>query len=365
MEKDYYEILDVPRNSTQADIKKAFKSKAIKYHPDRNKGNQAAEKKFKEAAAAYEILGNPEKRKQYDQFGHVGVNSQFGQAGFSDIQDIFSSFRDIFEGGDSFGGGLFNDRFSFSSTKNGSASRGSDMRYHLQISLMEALKGIEKTISYNVDRNCDSCKGSGAKFGTKRKNCLECKGTGRLTRQQGFFAFSSSCPSCQGEGSVIETPCSQCFGTGRKKYKEKMSVKIPAGVDTGLQLRLSQKGESGHRGGPSGDLYVAIQVKPDKHLKREGQDLIGQVTVSYIQALLGAKVKVFTPTGKREINISPSIQPGEFVEFKGEGFPDLYGKRKGSLKYFVHIKFPDKLKRKEKEYLKEIAKLNNETVLSD
>ena len=364
MEKDYYNILGVSRNSTQEDIKKAFRVKAVKYHPDRNKGDSKAEEKFKEAATAYEVLGNPEKRKQYDQFGHAGVHSQFGQAGFSDIHDIFNSFRDIFDSRDFFGGGLFNNQFSFSSTGN-SASRGSDIRYHLQVSLVEALQGVEKTISYDRERDCSVCKGNGAKPGTNRKNCIECKGTGRLTRQQGFFAFSSSCPTCQGEGSVIETPCSQCFGTGRKKCKEKVSVKIPAGVNTGLQLRLSQKGESGYKGGRPGDLYVAIQVKPDKHLKREGQDLVGQVTVSYIQALLGTKIKVVSPSGKREIKIPAGIQPGAFIEFKKEGFPDLYGRTKGSLKYLVHVKFPGKLKGKEKEYLREIAKLNKEYVLSD
>ena len=361
MEKDYYEILSVPRSSTQEEIKKAFRSKAVKYHPDRNKGDLEAEKKFKEAASAYEVLGNPEKRKQYDQFGHAGVNSQFGQAGFSDIQDIFSSFRDIFDGRDFFGGGLFNDPFSFTG-KGTRASRGSDMRYHLQISLIEALKGVEKTISYDVNTSCNPCKGSGAKPGTNRKSCVECQGRGRLTRQQGFFAFSSSCPTCQGEGSLIESPCGQCFGTGRKKQREKVSVKVPAGVSTGLQLRLNQKGESGHRGGPSGDLYVAIQVKPDKHLKREGQDLIGQIDISYTQALLGAKVQVFSPEGKRQIHVPPGTQPGEFIEFKKEGFPDLYGRTKGSLKYLVHVKMPRKLKKKEKEYLKEIAKLNGESV---
>ena len=364
MEKDYYEILSVPRNSTQEEIKKAFRSKAIKYHPDRNKGDPEAEKRFKEAASAYEVLGNPEKRKQYDQFGHAGVNSQFGQAGFSDIQDIFSSFRDIFDGGDFFGGGLFNDQFSFTGGRAG-ASRGSDMRYHLQISLLEALKGVERTISYDVNKSCEPCKGSGAKPGTNKKSCVECQGRGRLTRQQGFFAFSSPCPTCQGEGSVIETPCSQCFGTGRKKYREKVSVKVPAGVGTGVQLRLNKKAESGYKGGPPGDLYVAIQVKPDKHLKRDGQDLIGQVSISYIQALLGAKVKVFSPSGKREINIPPGIQPGEFIEFGKEGFPDLYGKTRGSLKYLVHVKFPGKLKKKEKDHLKEIAKLNGEDVSLD
>ena len=366
MEKDYYDILSVPRDCSQEDIKKAFRAKAVKYHPDRNQKNPEAEKKFREAAAAYEVLSNPEKRKAYNQFGHAGVNSQFGKAGFSDIQDIFSSFRDIFEGGDFFSsssrGGIFDHPFT-SSRRSPASQPGADVSYHLSISLLEALKGVEKTLSYTIDRHCSACKGSGAKANSGKKTCSECKGSGRLTRRQGFFAFSSACPSCQGEGHVIESPCSRCWGTGRKKSKEKISLKIPAGIDTGQQLRLSQKGESGYRGGAAGDLYVTIQVKPNKHLKRQGLDLIGNITISYLQALLGAKVQAETLEGKQELIIPAGTQPGELIEIKQAGFPDLYGGRKGGLKYQIHVQFPEKIKKKEKEYLQEIAQLKGENIL--
>lgn len=366
MDKDYYEILSVPHNCSQEDIKKAFRKMALKYHPDRNKGKPEAEKKFKEAAAAYEILGDPKKRAQYDQFGHAGVNSRFGQAGFHDIHDIFTSFRDIFEGGDFFGGGFssfFGERAFSSGMKN--SVQGADLRYRMEVSLLDVLKGVDKVISYEVERDCESCKGSGARPGTGKKNCTECKGSGRLTRRQGFFAFSSTCPTCQGEGTLIESPCGVCFGTGRKKKKEKLEVHIPPGVDTGTHLRLSQKGESGHRGGQPGDLYVQILVKEDIGLKREGFDLVGSVTISYLQALLGTKKQVDSLEGKKELTIPKGTQHGDFIILKKEGLPELNGKKKGDLMYQVQIKIPVKLKRKEEEQLREIAKSKGESVLSN
>ena len=366
MEKDYYDVLSVLRDCSQEDIKKAFRKMALKYHPDRNKGDQQAEKKFKEAAAAYEILGNSKKRAQYDQFGHAGVNSRFGQAGFHDMQDIFSSFRDIFEGGDFFGGG-FNSFFGERAFSSGmrSSVRGADLRYRMEVSLSEVLKGVDKTISYEVERNCDSCKGSGARPGTGRKNCTECNGSGRLTRQQGFFAFSSTCPTCQGAGALIESPCGVCFGTGRKKKKEKLEVHIPPGVDTGTHLRLSQKGESGHNGGQPGDLYVQIFVNEDMRLKRKGSDLIGSLTISYLQALLGTKMEVDSLDGKKELVVPRGTQHGDFVVLKKQGLPDLNSKKRGNLLYQVQVKIPAKLKRKEEEQLREIAKAKGEWILDN
>ena len=366
MDKDYYGILSVPRDCSQEDIKKAFRKLALKYHPDRNRGDKAAEEKFKEAATAYEILGDAKKRAQYDQFGHAGVNSRFGQAGFQDMRDIFSSFRDIFEGGDFFGRGFssfFGDQ-GFSSTGDTRNSiRGSDLRYRIEISLLDALKGVDKTISYEVEQSCETCKGSGARPGTKRKNCMECKGLGRLTRRQGFFSFSSTCPTCQGMGTVINSPCGVCFGKGRKKKKEKISVPIPAGVDTGAHLRLSQKGESGYYGGQPGDLYVQIIVKEDLRLSREGANLIGTVVVSYLQALLGTKAEVYSLQGKKEIVVPKGVQHGDFITLKGEGLPELNSKKRGNLLYQVQIKIPGKLKRKEEERLREIAKIKGECIL--
>lgn len=366
MQKDYYEILSVPRNCSQEDIKKAFRKMAFKYHPDRNKGRPEVEAKFKEAAAAYEVLSDPKKRAQYDQFGHEGVQSRFGRGGFQNIDDIFSSFQDIFGQSDFFGssmgggfGSLFGDG-TFSTTR--SVERGADLRYYMNVTLKEVLKGVEKEIRYEVERSCGTCDGSGARYGTGKKTCSECRGSGRLTKRQGFFAFSSTCPTCQGEGQIIESPCGVCFGTGRKKQKEQLKVQIPPGVETGRRLRVSQKGESGYRGGPPGDLYVEICVKEDPLFIRKGSNLIGVVKISYLQALLGGKVEVPGLEEKQTITIPKGTQPGDVVVQKKEGLPDLYNKKKrGNLLYQVQIEIPKKLKKKEEDLLKEIAtiKKNN------
>ena len=363
MSKDYYDILSVSRNSSQEEIKKAFRKMALKYHPDRNKGDPLAEKKFKEAAGAYEVLSNPKKRKQYDQFGHAGVESRFSSAGAYDVRDIFSSFRDIFEGDffsrgfDSFFGGGFSD-------ERGGVTRGADLRYRLTLSLAEVWTGVEKPISYEVERNCDSCAGSGARPGTGKKTCQECQGSGRLTRRQGFFSFSSMCPTCQGEGALMESPCGLCFGTGRRKKKEKLVVPVPAGVDTGTHLRLSQKGEAGYKGGESGDLYVQIQVTEHSYLKRKGADLVGSIKVSYLQALLGARVKAPSLHGQQEITIPKGTQNEDFIIVKKGGLPDLNTKKRGNLLYQVNVLIPSRLKRKEEELLRAIAKLKGESVLN-
>ena len=366
MEKDYYKILSVPRDCSQEEIKKAFRKLALKYHPDRNQGDPAAEKKFKEAASAYEILGDPKKRAQYDQFGHSGVQSRFSQTGFHDMHDIFNSFKDIFEGGSFFGGGmesLFGEgAFSHAGARS-RAQRGSDMRYPVEVSLSEVLTGVNKTISYEVERTCDGCQGSGAKPGTEQKQCPECKGSGKLTRRQGFFAFSSTCPTCQGAGTLIDSPCGLCFGVGRKKQREKLQVSIPPGVETGTHLRLSQKGESGFNGGPNGDLYVQINVREGGKIKRNGSDLIGLVTVSYLQAVLGTKLQVDSLNGKKEITIPKGTQHGDNVILRREGLPSLNGRRRGDLLYKVQIRIPGKLKRKEEEQLREIARAKGEVVL--
>ena len=358
MEKDYYEILSVPRDCSQEEIKKAFRKMALKYHPDRNKNNPSAEEKFKQAASAYEILGDSKKRAQYDQFGHAGVHSRFGQAGAQDMHDIFSSFKDIFEGGDMFGGGfssLFGEP-SFRAGRTSGPSRGADLRYHLEVSLLEVMEGVDKTIRYEVEKTCKDCKGSGARPGTGRKTCSQCKGTGQITRRQAFFAFSSTCSNCRGEGSVIEKPCGMCFGLGRKKQKEEFKVPIPPGVSTGTQLRMAQKGEAGYRGGPPGDLYVQVLVKESSKLTRNKADLIGSVEVSYLQAILGAKIKVDSLKEKIDLVIPKGSQPGDKVVIKKKGLPYLDRRGRGDLQYQINIKMPEKLKRKEEEKLREIAK---------
>ena len=245
------------------------------------------------------------------------------------------------------------------------ASKGADLRYRIDISLLDVLRGVNKSINYEVERDCESCKGSGARPGTGRKTCTECRGSGRLTRRQGFFAFSSTCPTCQGMGSMVESPCGVCLGVGRKKKKETLEVPIPPGVDTGTHLRLRQKGESGYRGGPAGDLYVQIVVKDRDHIKRKGADLIGSITISYLQALLGAKLKVDALDGKKEILVPKGTQPGDYITLKKEGLPDMNSRRRGNLLYQVQVKIPHRLKKKEEEQLREIAKVKGELVLDN
>ena len=361
MEKDYYEILSVPRNASQDEVKQAFRKLAIKYHPDRNQGKPEAEKKFKEAAAAYEVLGDPKKRAQYDQFGHAGVHSRFNQSGIHNMQDIFTSFRDIFEGG------LFGNDFesffedgSFRHSRH--ASKGVDLRYSLELTLLDVLKGKDQHIRFEVERDCESCKGSGAKPGTQKTTCSECRGSGRLTKRQGFFSFSSTCPTCQGSGQLITSPCGVCHGVGRKKKKETVNIHIPPGMESGGFLRLSQKGESGYHGGPPGDLYIEVIVKKDPRFVRENSDLIGSVRISYIQALLGASVKTASLDGHMEIPIKKGTQPGDYVVLKNQGLPDVRTKKRGDLRYKVCVDLPKKLKKKEEQYLREIALIKGENI---
>ena len=321
------------------------------------------EAKFKEAAAAYEVLSDPKKRAQYDQFGHEGVKSRFGRGGFQNIDDIFSSFQDIFGSSDFFGSGMGGGGFGslfgdggFSSGR--SQERGADLRYYMDVTLREVFEGVDKEIRYEVERNCEVCKGTGASAGTGSKTCVECRGTGRLTKRQGFFAFTSTCPTCQGEGVVIESPCGVCFGTGRKKQKIQLKVHIPAGVETGRRLRLSGKGEAGYRGGPPGDLYVEICVKEDPAFTRRGADLITVVKISYLQALLGGKVEVPALEKPRQmITIPKGTQPGDQIIERKAGLPDLYKKHRGNLIYHVQVEIPKKLKKKEEELLKQITTL--------
>ncbi len=371
MPRDYYDILSVSRDCSQEEIKKAFRKLALKYHPDRNKGQPEAEKKFKEAATAYEVLGDPKKRAQYDQFGHEGVRSRFGAGGFHNVQDIFSSFQDIFSqgGGDFFGRGgsggggldsLFSSVFS-SSGGSYQSVQGADLRYYVDLTLKEVLTGVQKDIRYEVERNCQTCKGSGARSGSGKKTCSECRGSGRLTKRQGFFSFSSTCPTCHGEGQVVESPCGACFGTGRRTKQEQLKVPIPPGVSTGHRLRCSQKGESGYRGGSPGDLYVEIRVQDNPLFARRDSDLVGSIKISYLDAILGTQKTVPTLQEKKEITIPKGTQPGDVIVCKKEGLPDLRTKKRGNLLYQVQVELPKKIKRKEEDLLKEIAKIRGES----
>lgn len=361
MAKDYYEILGVSRGSDKDSIKKAYRQLAMKYHPDRNPGDSSAEAKFKEASEAYGILSDQEKRSRYDQFGHAGINGfggGQGGAGFHDINDIFSAFGDVFS--DFFGGSPGGAR-TRSRTR---ARRGSDLRYFLDIDLKDVLSSSQKEIQFDTEESCKTCEGSGAKTGTKAESCSTCKGSGQVVRQQGFFTMATPCQSCRGEGTLIKDPCVKCRGQGRTPVKRKLSINIPAGVDSGTQLRLSGEGESGYYSGGAGDLYVEVRVREDERFERDGQMLHSELEISYLQALLGAEIAVETLSGASTVEVEPGSYEGAKIRLKGEGLPSLRSSNRGDIIYHVKVDFPKKLSKKEDELLREIAKEKGESVLN-
>lgn len=361
--QDFYEILGVPRDADQDTIKKAYRRLAMQHHPDKNPGNKEAEEKFKLAASAYEVLGDPEKRSKYDRFGHAAFQNGGrggGYGGFQDVEDVFASFGDIF--GDFFGGG--GPRGSSRRSRSQGPTRGSDLRYVCEISLKDVITGLEKDIEFDTDESCKTCSGTGAKEGTRPETCATCRGAGQVVTSQGFFSMATTCPACRGSGQIVRDPCAGCSGQGRSKVHRRIRVSIPAGVDTGTQLRVTSEGEGGYRGGPPGDLYVQIQVKEDDRFERHGLDLLGQVKISYLQALLGAEVEVPTVDGKEKVVIPAGTADGERVRLEKKGIPSLRGGGRGSIFYEVEIEIPRKLKKDEEKLLREIAKVRGESVLT-
>lgn len=357
MQSDYYDILGVSRSASPEEIKKAYRKLAMKYHPDKNPGDKGAEDKFKEAARAYEVLSNQEKRQRYDQFGHQGVDGPagFGGAGFHDIDDIFSSFGDIF--GDLFGGG------GRRRSRRQGPQRGMDLRYYLEVDLEDVIEGTKKEISFEMEKSCDDCSGSGAAKGSQPVTCSACGGAGQVVRQQGFFSLATPCGACQGSGQVIKNPCGTCRGSGRVAAQKKLRVNVPAGVGDGTQLRLSGEGEPGKLGGPSGDLYVEVRVRPHPEFLRKETDLYALKEISYLQALLGAELEVRTLRGHTRLKIPPGTSPGEVLVIEGEGVPSLRtGRKVGNLLYEIKVQFPKKLSKKEEKLLREIAENKKEAV---
>lgn len=350
MSRDFYEVLGVARDSDQDSIKKAYRKMAMQFHPDKNPGNAEAEEKFKEAASAYEVLGDPQKRAQYDRFGHAAFNGgRGGGGGFQDVDDIFSSFSDVF--GDIFGMGGGQRRGS----QRSGPRRGADLRYVTEITLREVIEGADREIEFDTEEQCSSCAGAGAEKGSDVEVCSMCRGQGQVVRSQGFFSMASTCPQCQGEGRIVKNPCKPCKGTGRARKKRKIQINIPAGVDTGTRLRVTGEGQGGFKGGSDGDLYVEISVKDDERFDRQGDHLIGSIEVDYLQALLGADVEVETVTGEKTIQVPRGTNPGETIKVPGEGIPSLRGQRRGDMLLQVHVIFPEKLSSEEEEKLREIA----------
>ncbi len=362
MQQDYYEILGVQRNADQETIKKAFRKLAIQFHPDKNPGNKEAEEKFKSAAEAYEILSDAEKRAQYDRFGHAGVRGGAqGFQGFGDMNDIFSHFSDIF--GDFFGAGGGPRRQQ--GRRSDGPRRGADLRYICELSLVDALRGVDKEIEFDSEESCDGCHGTGAEKGSQPEICPTCGGTGQVVRSQGFFSVATTCNGCRGQGRVNRNPCTVCRGQGRKKVHRRIQVTVPAGVDSGVQLRVGKEGEGGYRGGPNGDLFVEIHVKEDPNFERKGSDLIGHVRLSYLQALLGAEVDVHTLLGREKLIIPQGTQPQSILTLKGHGIPHLRSSSKGDMHFVVEVEFPRKLQRDEEELLRKIAESKGEIVTEE
>ena len=344
--RDYYEILGVSRSVSSDEIKKVYRQLALKYHPDRNPGDKDAEERFKEAAEAYEVLHDPEKRRIYDQYGHDGLTGA-GFRGFNNFEEIFGSFSD-----------LFGEMFGFGSSKRGGGrrpARGSDLKKNVNISLNEAAKGTELELEIPKNEPCDVCEGSGAEPGSKAQTCTACQGKGQVYRSQGFFTISSTCSKCRGEGKIISKPCKPCRGTGIISRVKKLKVKIPAGVDSGSTMRISGEGDIGEYGGPPGDLYVVIEVKTHELFARQGDDLYFELPISFTHAALGATVKVPTLEAEQEIEIKPGTQPGDILTVRGKGIKHLRGSGSGDLKIIFRVVIPTKLTKDQAELLKQFA----------
>ncbi|MEJ5329853.1 MAG: molecular chaperone DnaJ [Desulfobaccales bacterium] len=346
-QKDYYRILGVSRDATPEEIKKAYRKLALKYHPDRNPGDKQAEEKFKEAAEAYEVLRDPEKRRLYDLYGHEGVSST-GFTGFSDFSDIFRSFSDIFE--DLFGFG------SFGAGREPRPQQGADLRYDLTLDFLDATLGTEVTIEVPRLVNCRTCGGSGAKPGTRKIPCPQCGGRGVVSRSHGIFQITTTCPRCGGLREFIAEPCPECHGEGMAREKKKLRVKIPPGMDSGTHLIMAGEGNEGRFGGPPGDLYIILHVRPHELFRREGYDLKLEVPISFVQAALGTRITIPTLTGTQELTIPPGTQPGEVIRLKNEGVPYPKGERRGDLLVTVRVTIPTSLTPRQEELLRELAK---------
>jgi len=352
--RDFYEILGVSRTATDQEIKSAYRRLAVKYHPDKNPNDSAAEEKFKEAAEAYSVLSDGEQRRRYDRFGHAGVSSGAGPAwgapGFGGIEDILG---DLFGFGDVFGSGR-------SGARRSAAQRGADLRYDLEISLEEAARGMTAQLRIPRLESCETCKGSGAAEGTQPESCQTCGGTGQVRYQQGFFSVARTCHACRGAGRVIRTPCAACQGAGRIEREKQMEVKIPAGVETGSRLRVQAEGESGTQGGPPGDLYVVIHVAEHEQFERQGNNLYASVPITFAQAALGAEIQVKTLDDEEKLKIPLGTQTGTVFRLKGKGMPVLGGRGKGDLFVAVTVITPTSLTREQRKLLEQLAEVENQ-----
>jgi molecular chaperone DnaJ len=352
MAEDFYQVLGVDRNTSEEDIKKAYRKMAMKYHPDRNPGNKEAEQIFKKAAEAYGILGDSEKRKIYDQYGIDGLRGTETR-GYSTMEDIFDAFGDIFGGGS-----IFEDFFGGGRSHGRAARRGTSLKCDIEVDFKEIATGVEKKIELTRREICDTCRGTGAKEGTSPINCPYCRGKGEVQQSQGFFTLRTTCPKCHGSGKVIESPCTKCGGSGRYPKRAVISIQIPAGVEDGTRLRLTGQGEPGGNGAAPGDLYCDIHVIPHPIFKRQGNDVLCEVPITFAQAALGHTIDVPTLKGNIiQVKIPKGIQNNEVIPIRGEGFPNMHGYGRGNLLVQVIVEVPTKMTSRQEELLREFAEI--------
>lgn len=351
--RDYYEVLEITRTATDGEISTAYRKLAVRYHPDKNPGDEEAVGKFKEAAEAYEVLSDKDKRSRYDRFGHAGVDGpQGGSPHFGDVNDIFEAFGDIF--GDILGGGR--------GGRSRRAQQGGDVRADLTLDLLDAARGCAKQVNFSRHARCGECGGTGARKGSKPEKCKYCGGKGQVIQSTGIFRLQTTCPACHGAGSVISDPCGGCRGEGFVLERVSREVQIPAGVDSGTRLRITGEGDPSPSGGPSGDCYVFITVKEHPLFRREGQHLICTIPIGYAQAALGATIEVPTLDGKEELSIPAGTQTGEVLRLKGRGIPDPRVRGRGDLLVQLQLDVPTKLTKRQEQLLRELAEEEHKNV---
>jgi molecular chaperone DnaJ len=346
--RDYYEVLGVARGASEQEIKSAYRKLALTYHPDRNPGDRQAEERFKEAAEAYAVLADTDKRHMYDRFGHAGLGGAatggFDPTVFTGFEDILGGLGDIFGFGEVFGG-----------RRRAGPQRGADLRYDLEISFEESARGTETSIQIPRQEVCDGCGGSGAAAGSRPTTCPQCQGRGQLRYQQGFFTVARTCGQCRGAGSIITKPCATCRGAGRVQQERKLTVRIPAGIATGQRLRLSGEGEAGAQGGPGGDLYVVIHVQDHSFFQRDGNDLYCEIPLNYPTLALGGEIRVPTLDGDEPYTVPEGTQSGTTFRLAGRGMPDVAGRSRGDLLVTVKVMVPKKITREQRKLLEQLA----------